>query len=142
MIFPIVVVVVVVFVVVVVVPNADDNLRESQNDTLMKKKNEQEEEQEREKKRKEQMKNKEPKQQFLVDLEQVRAKDGNPSKSLRSKVRLEDERDADKSSLMDRERSFLNEANATPAAAPAAAATASGVIRDEKSSARDCQTKW
>ncbi|XP_047345265.1 trichohyalin-like isoform X2 [Vespa velutina] len=113
----------------------DDNLRESQNDTLMKKKDEQAEEQEKEKKRKEQMKNKEPKQQFLIDLEQVRAKNGNPSKSLRSKVTLEDDREEDKSSQMDREKSFLNEA-------AAAAAAASGKLRDEKSSLRDCQTKW
>nr|XP_050869978.1 MATH and LRR domain-containing protein PFE0570w-like isoform X2 [Vespula vulgaris] len=106
----------------------DDNLRESQNDTLMKKKNEQAEEQEKEKKRKEQMKNKEPKQQFL--FEQVPAKNENPSKFLRSKVALEDEREEDNSLQMNREKSFLNEA------------AASGEFRNEKSSGRGCRTKW
>ncbi|XP_014614765.1 PREDICTED: protein PFC0760c-like [Polistes canadensis] len=111
----------------------DANLQESLNETLMKKKNEQAEEQEKEKKRKEKLKNKEPKQQFLVDLEQqARAKNENPSESLRSKVTFEGvAKGEDKSSQMDREKSFLNEA-----------VQPSGQIRDEKSFVPACQTKW
>ncbi|KAI4476325.1 hypothetical protein M0804_013693 [Polistes exclamans] len=107
----------------------DANLQESLNETLMKKKNEEAEEQEKEKKRKEKQKNKEPKQQFLVDLEQqARAKNENPSESLRSKVTFA--KGEDKSSQMDREKSFLNEA-----------VQPSGQIRDEKSFVPACQTK-
>ncbi|XP_043493647.1 protein PFC0760c-like, partial [Polistes fuscatus] len=111
----------------------DANLRETQNETLMKKKNEEAEEQEKQKKRKEKLKNKEPKQQFLVDLEQqARAKNENPSESLRSKVTFQGvEKGEDKSSQMDREKSFLNEA-----------VQPSGQIRDEKSFVPACQTKW
>ncbi|XP_015187380.1 PREDICTED: uncharacterized protein LOC107072170 [Polistes dominula] len=86
------------------------------------------------------MGNKIPKQQFLIEQEQqARAKNENPSESLRnSKVTLEGvdkgvkkEVDDNKSSQMDREKLILNEA-----------VQPSGQIRDEKSFVPGCQTKW